>query len=939
MNHSLIGCVKTALLSYIYLIISNFSIKTSAAELPPIINYSSTIYRAHDQNWGIELNGRQIMYSANSDGLLEYDGANWRLYPFPNGQIVRSVLCDSSDGGRVYSGGFGEFGYWENTSTGKMVYHSISKFLKMKSIQTEEIWHILKTPEAIYFQSFSYIFRYDGHSVREIRAPGNFMYLRYVNGKLLIQLIKKGLYELQGNRFKLLKGTELLHGSNVSSILPIDKEKLLIATEKNGIFLWEEGQLVHWNISVTGELKKNILNKVIRLRNGNYALGTILKGVYIISPDGKLIDHFDIQNGLQNNTVLGLYEDARQNLWLALDKGIDLIRLASPVTSYSLPKNSLGTIYAAAVWKEQLYIGSNNGLFVKKWLSKEPFRLVSGLQGQVWDLKVIDNQLICGHNDGTYRIDDTGVSRISPAAGGWVILPVTIKGKQLLLQGTYSGIHVFKKDESGLWQYAYPIQGMPPIPVREIVQDNDGYFWISHAYKGLYRLKLDESLTKISEWREFKSPEDLPSEYVVEITNWKGHLLIRSGTHFFRPGKNGNLVEDKEFSGASNEPFKIRQGIAGEWFKVFRDRTYLYKVSGESRSFAVSLVRNAERIVAVTPDYYLFCLGNGYELFNRLQKGHFREEQLAPLIRSISSLTNTTITFPVVSNLKLPPNERALRVNFSLPVYGSEVWYQYRLSGVTKKWSDPTLQSYADFTNLSAGKYHFQVKSSFNSKVTVYDFEILPRWYETLWAQILFVAIGGLILTVTIHLQEKRLVRHQQRILKEHDEKLRQQQLEAERRIVQINNENLQNQVKNKSQQLSNIAINVVRKNEILEEIRDQLKQVKEEMGHELRTIHYNRLMGSIERNVSGKEDWKLFEDNFDEIHEEFFKHIKRICPLVSPSELRLAACLRMNLSTKEMAPALGISVRGVEIKRYRLRKKLGLDNETNLIEYMMNIC
>ena len=148
----------------------------------------------------------------------------------------------------------------------------------------------------------------------------------------------------------------------------------------------------------------------------------------------------------------------------------------------------------------------------------------------------------------------------------------------------------------------------------------------------------------------------------------------------------------------------------------------------------------------------------------------------------------------------------------------------------------------------------------------------------------------------------------------------------------------MQKEITSKSQQLSNIAINVVRKNEILEEIRDELQQVKAVMGQQLPTLHYNKLLHSIERNVSGKEDWKLFEDNFNEVHNEFFKRLKENNPSITPSELRLAACLRMNLATKEMAPALGISVRGVEIKRYRLRKKLGLDNDANLSEYMMSI-
>ena len=246
----------------------------AAQELPLITNYSSSTYRAHNQNWDISQSTDHILYAANSDGLLEYDGANWRLLPLPNGQIVRSVLCDKPARGaeRVYIGSFGEFGYWENAPTGKMTYHSLSKGLKFKSTETEEIWHILKAGNAIYFQSFSYLYYYDGHRVTEIRAPGNFMYLRSVGDRQFIQLIDKGLYTLQGKTFRPLAGTEALSKTSVSSILPFDNGKILIATAKHGLFLWENNKMNPWEVPLAAELKKNILNKAIHLKNGTYYL-------------------------------------------------------------------------------------------------------------------------------------------------------------------------------------------------------------------------------------------------------------------------------------------------------------------------------------------------------------------------------------------------------------------------------------------------------------------------------------------------------------------------------------------------------------------------------------------------------------------------------------------------------------------------------------------
>ena len=913
---------------------------TVGQELPFITNYSNSTYRAHNQNWDISQSTDHIIFAANSDGLLEYDGANWRLLPLPNGQIVRSVLCDKPSRGaaRVYVGGFGEFGFWENAPTGKMTYHSLSKGLEFKSTETEEIWHILKAGEAIYFQSFSYIYHYDGHSVTEIRAPGNFMYLRSVGNRQFIQLIDKGLYTLEGKTFSPLAGTEALSKTSVSSILPFENGKILIATAKHGLFLWESGKMIPWDIALTGELKKSILNKALRLKNGTYAFGTILNGLYIVSAEGELLSHFDLQNGLQNNTVLALYEDARQNLWLGLNKGLDMISLASPLSFYTRANNPLGTTYAAAVWNNRLYVGSNSGLYVKKWPSGDSFQLVPGLQGQVWDLKVLDGQLLCGHSEGTFRITESQIEKISSIPGGWILLPIEAGGDKYLMQGTYTGLHMYRKNNRGFWTYLHRIEKVPLIPIKGIVQDKNGHFWLSHAYKGLYRMQLSGNMKFAHEWKEFESPGELLSEYSIELIPWKSRVVVRSGERFFTPTSQNNLVPDPDLKAETGEPYKIRLGMAGEWFKIFRDRVVLNRPDGSSRSFDLALVRNSETIVPLTDRYYLFCLGNGYALLDRMNLNEVISKAVAPLIRKVTSLTNTSVSFPITSRQSIPDETRSIRIGYTLPLYGHEILYQYRLKGLSSNWSDWTVQSFADFTNLAAGAYDFQVRNSLNPLVTSYAFEVLPHWYETGWAKLLFLMAGIMFLLSLLFWQEKRLDQHRKKLLAEQEEKLRQQEMAAEKKIIEIRNESLHNELKNKSQQLSNIAINVVRKNEILEEIRHELQQVKADMGQQLPTMHYNKLLHSIERNVSGKEDWKLFEDNFNEVHDEFFKRLKKINPSITPSELRLAACLRMNLATKEMAPALGISVRGVEIKRYRLRKKLHLDNDENLNDFMMDV-
>ncbi|WP_229209325.1 helix-turn-helix and ligand-binding sensor domain-containing protein [Dyadobacter sediminis] len=947
------GKDKTALLTVILFSASVFR-AVMAQETPPLVNYPSTVYKAHNQNWDMDHDKNDIVYAANSDGLLEFDGAAWKVHSLPDGQIVRTILYDESEVAvssgkvyhhntqkeqRIYAGGYSEFGYWKKEPDGQLKYYSLSKNARFASLKTEEIWHILKTPEYIYFQSFSRIYRYDGKNLTEINPAGNFMFLRYVQNRILAQIIGKGLFELKGKKFVPLKGTNGLAPAIVSSILPFSGGQLLITTTKHGLFLWKNGILSSWNIPLSEELKTNIINRaLVSSQDSSLVFGTIQNGVYIVSKNGNLKYRFNKETGLQNNTVLALAEDSRKQLWIGLDQGIDLVKMSSPVISYQTNDNPLGSTYAAALWRGKLYVGSNKGVFVKKWLSSEPFSPVPGLEGQTWNLKVIGNQLLCGHNDGTYRIGENGVFKISNINGGWIIIPIRAGKDTLLLQGAYNGLHVYKRDKQNLWTYAHAVKGVLPIPIRQIIRDKDGSFWLGHAYKGLFKAQLTPQLDSVLQWKEYKSPQDLPGEFSIELNEWKNRIYIHVANQFLEPDAYGKLNPSKNlFRVEDEEPFKLRTGISQDWFKVYINRVAYY--SGNNiLNLPLTLVRNSETIIPLSGDYYFFCLDNGYALYNRLADKNNEEIAAFPLIRKVANLRNLAETFNISGKPVLRSDVRSIRIMFALPVYGQHVQYKYRLRGLTDQWSEWTEQNFVEFTNLESANYQFELKTSLNAHTVSFHFSIQPYWRETLFARFLFAVTLIVAFIGLIFYQEKRLARHRNKLIREQEEKLRQQRMSSERQIMQIQNEKLQSEIQNKSQQLSNVAINVVKKNEILEEIRDELKQVKAEMGQQLPNIHYQKLLHSIERNVAGKDDWVLFEQNFDEVHEQFFKRLRTICPSVSPSELRLAACLRMNLSTKEMAPVLGISIRGVEIKRYRLRKKLGLNMDANLVQFMMDI-
>lgn len=151
----------------------------------------------------------------------------------------------------------------------------------------------------------------------------------------------------------------------------------------------------------------------------------------------------------------------------------------------------------------------------------------------------------------------------------------------------------------------------------------------------------------------------------------------------------------------------------------------------------------------------------------------------------------------------------------------------------------------------------------------------------------------------------------------------------------------MQSELQHKSEELVRTTLNIVRKNEILQNIRKEAvginHSIKEENLVNIRRKTL-RLIGQIDTNIEHDDDLKAFQVNFDSVHHEFFTRLEELFPELSSKEKLLCAYIKMNLMSKEIAPLLNISQRGVEIGRYRLRKKLNLKEGESLVEFLQRL-
>jgi len=282
-----------------------------------------------------------------------------------------------------------------------------------------------------------------------------------------------------------------------------------------------------------------------------------------------------------------------------------------------------------------------------------------------------------------------------------------------------------------------------------------------------------------------------------------------------------------------------------------------------------------------------------------------------------------------------------------LPYYRqAKIKYQYYLGGYSRQWSDWTTQSQKEFTNLSQGTYKFSVRAKINdenvSPETVFTFTILSPWYAAKIAVFGYLLLAVLVFYIVRYYYNLKLQRHQQvihdKLDREKEEFLKQEAIASEQQIVKIKNEQLQADLASKSRELANSAMNIVYKNELLQKISEEITHLKDSSGKQLSEDQLRRIQKVIHEGMNDERDWNVFESSFNEAHENFFKKLKSGHPDLVPNDLKLCAYLRMNMSSKEMASLLNISLRGVEIRRYRLRKKLNLEHDKNLVEFLIEL-
>lgn len=916
-----------------------------AQELPPIEVFSPKIYSAENQNWSISQASNKFIYVANNSGLLEYNGAKWTLYPSPNETIMRSVTVV---GDRVYTGCYMEFGFWKKNKFNELKYTSLLNKLKKPLVEDEQIWNIIAFDNWVLFQSLNriYIYNKDKDAFSSIDADTLLTKIYKVGGRVYFQQVGKGLYTIENSKAVLLSSLEMFKTGNIINIFKQGKH-LLVQTEDKGFFVFKDKQLSPWDIPANTLLKKVNVYSSTQLEDGGFVLGTISNGFIYLNQNGTVNYKVNHSNGLSNNTVLSVFEDSEKNIWLGLDNGINCVNSNAPYRIYNDAEGKLGTIYASVIHKNNLYLGTNQGLFYKPLHTKETFRFIKGTKGQVWCLSLYDDTLFCGHNTGTYVVVGDKAEQISDVQGAWGIKEIPANAN-LLLQGDYNGLHVLERINNQ-WKLRNKIEGFNiSSKFFELLDANT--MLVSHEYKGVFKLKLDDNLYKVkSVARDTSIFRGLNSSLIKYKTDvlyaFKEGVFKYDKTrnHFVNDSVLSQLIDSTDYLTGKlifDETANRLWGFSNKYISYISPALLSNTPKINQIAFPTALRKGAtgyENILQLSSNKYLLGFSEGYVIID-LSMTTQKSYKLA--IHSIENFAlNSEKRKQVITEVpSFKNNENNIAFSFSIAEYEKyvETEYQYQLEGIYDQWSSWSSNSSELFKNLPFGEYTFKVRGRvgnvLTSNVASFSFIIAKPWYLSEGMIVVYILLV-LLFSMLMHVIYKNYYKKQRvQLLQQTERELEVKQLENKQQLMEFKNEKLQQDIENKNRELAISTMNLIKKNEFLNTIKKELKSVTKS-SNDLKSV-----VKIIDKNLNNTNDWKIFEQAFNNADKDFLKKIKSIHPELTPNDLKLCAYLRLNLSSKEIAPLLNISPKSVEVKRYRLRKKIGLPHESSLTNYILDI-
>lgn len=915
--------------------------------------------------WEIrEENG--MIFIATNDGLVQFDGIWAELFPFKNRRQARSLNIYEEEN-QVLIGGISEFGYFRASPYQSLEYVCISDSLGNDKY-IGNIWGIYRHDSSMLAQGDNAIAIYDFVSGKHkiISSEHKLDVSSMIDGVLWLGT-DDGLKLLFGNNIINAPNSEELRGKRIRKILPY-KDGLLIVNS-DAIWTYRNQKLqYHPEYEPIFESLKEVFSA--NLKGDQLALGSVSHGVGLLDLQNGDFDIYDENDGLPSNTVVCLNFDEQGDLWAGLQFGIAKINLQQPIETIDNNAYPIGSGYVLLQRGNDLFLGTNRGLFNTTFDRKEQkigkeVHKIGDLHGQVWGLSLIDGAVMASMDHGLFEIDvNNNIKQHEGLSGVWDVRKMFGTLDRAYV-GTYSGLHLLRK-RNNKWEYEGHIADYNNS-VYNFAQESATVVWNENAELGIHRIKIDTLNNRVEEIQTFTETKDgvsLTADVNISRIDDKVYFSTKNGIYVYEP-KTGEIVKEKELTKLLGNPGSVRRikKVNGGLFALTETELLNADPAGILDMKRIPLspaltrpIHEGDLFFPIGSDFLGYPTKNGYLLFDLTADADSLWNEKTPYVRinqlSVTNKGDSVVFKGNFRDLKIEPrlkyDENSVRISFGkLDDIENGILYSTRVNN--EPWSQPSPIMLKELTNIKEGKYKFEVKAlTMGGKEDIDSivFHVSPPWWRSPWMLLLYALFSIFIFLLTLRLIQLRISKRQSKLLAEKDRELERQEerhqiesAEKDRKIEQLEREQIEKELKHKSQEVANALMSLTHKNDTLQTVKRELQNIAAMIprGNNEAKKAIANLQEKVIVDIKSDDIMKRVEEEFDIVHDNFIKKLRERYPDLNSNEIMLCAYLKMNLTTKEIAPLLNISTRGVETIRYRLRKKLGMEREDSLTSFLTN--
>ncbi len=759
-----------------------------------LYNINTKKYKSNPQNFAVVQGKNNLMYFANVGGVLEYDGENWRTIKIPTQQ---TFSLDRNTEGLIYVGALDNFGYLDASDNGILEYHSLSD--QMKSDQIPTIQKVICVKGWVYFfpdkdiaDNFFYVYSEKEKKSFKVITPFKILFEKICQNKVILQLDDNFIYALKGKEISLLSNDEAWKNIFIRQLL--DYQQMILIYDGENLFRvnsdWKKPEKEE-TIHLLPQLNELLFFK-------NKIICSSKNGIYICDNKGELIFPLNKNVGLIDNNVKDIYIDNEENLWVATENGISVVDVNNTLTYYNFFDGIDGAVVSIGKFKNNIIALTKSGVFELKnslgLMENKAFEKLTAIPNSPFGVTQFkegnDSVLLIADFDGILkRTGFNSFERILSCAP-WDVTSSKHKSNRLLVPDYTSGLIILEYINNKYRPFY--IDELNTISGRQVFEDVNGDYWLSHETNGIYHVSEKKSDQLGFNVTFYDEKSGLPEGFCFAV-RFNDQLFFATERGFYEM-TDGKFKKSGLLKMNFSDEYTIHRAktdVDGNLWVSAYDAVDIKKyftgygkiTDGKLKWIGKPFFKASEEKL----DYFFhenkniswFGGPDGLFRFDKRNTENFSRKFKLLLRKFVKNddriLFGGSGEFDV-NDFIFDFGDDKYYFEFSATHYKTEngVRYAYFLEGQDKTWSKYGSQNFIEFRNLPEGKYRLHVKAmddfSNKSEEFIIGFEIQPPFYRTLLAYFLYAVVFILIIIGAVRISSnglKKIIQQRTREIEE----------------------------------------------------------------------------------------------------------------------------------------------------------------------------